>query len=43
MTSPVRLGLIVPAANTTVETEFPKALEGRATVHFQRFSSSSSA
>jgi len=35
----VRFGVVLPAANTTVETEFSAALRGRATVHFQRFTS----
>lgn len=33
----IRLGFVLPAGNTTVETEFPPRLQGTATAHFQRF------
>ena len=38
MTPPMgRLGVAIPAANTTLETEFPLMLAGVTTCHFQRF------
>ncbi len=37
MEATVRFGIVLPAGNTTVETEFPSALQACATAHFQRF------